>query len=106
METIILLALLGIEGCFLLESVLTIKKLKTQISDCERASIQSEATYHIHRMDNDYAEFQEYNNYWAVYRSSSVDGRSCLTTIKIFTDPDPDSNLRKARELCDLLNSK
>lgn len=88
------------------KNIHTIKKLEIQISDSKRASIQSEAIYNFARMDNNYADFQEYNNYWGVYRSATVNGRTYLTTIKIFTDPDADFNRHEAEELCEMLNSK
>lgn len=43
--------------------------------------------------------------YARVMRQAVVDGRTFPTLIKRFTDPDPDFNIREAKELCEILNS-
>lgn len=111
---IVILTIILVVSCLIIRSyrdsvnkqLHTIEELKAKIADCERASIQSEAVYHVVRMDNEHPEFKEYNNCWGVYRSAKVNGRNYHTTIKIFTDRDADFNQREAEDLCETLNSK
>lgn len=95
-----------------------IKSLKRQKSDLEKEVYDSRCALFSARETNirlrqnmvrcadHYYPFDIGDGTAKVLRACVVDGVRYNTVIKHFTDPDPDFNLREARELCDLLNSK
>lgn len=83
----------------------TIANLKAKINRYRMAADDLHPLYTVRRIDaNDPAH--EYNNVWAVCRTSWQDGYIHNACIKIFTDEDDEFNKNEAEELCEKLNEK
>lgn len=82
------------------------RALRFKLNACNDAANDPAPVYTVQRVDTDSPLLRHCNGNWSICRKTAKRGYLFPSIIKVFHDGDDDSNYRKAKEICDLLNSK